>query len=59
MPTKKKLIEGLLFFLCGSAFFCLLVFVVTRWFDGRMPVLGEFLPMVSLTLVSIFVVFRE
>ena len=59
MHTKNKLIEGMLFFLCGFAFFCLLAFVITQWFDGRMPVFGEFLPVVSLALVSIFIVYKD
>ena len=55
MSLKKRLIEGILFFVIGSIVYWGFTLIFTRLFDQRMPVIQEFLPLIAVFFLSIVV----
>ncbi len=59
MNIKQKLVEALIFLLSGGLFFIAFLFVFAKRFDLRMPVIQEYIPLIPLILLTVFIFFKK
>ncbi len=59
MNLKQKLVEALTFLLSGGLFFIAFLFVFAKMFDLRMPVIQEYIPLIPLILLTVFIFFKK
>jgi hypothetical protein len=59
MQKKQKLIDAALFLGCGLLYYIPFIFIFTKMFDKRLPVIQEFIPIIPLVLLSILLIFTD